>query len=173
MASDTLGQSLTSDNNSFGAAIGLEAGQRIKIGNNWTLVPQAQLVYTSVKVDEFADPFGAAVVFSDGESLRGRLGAAVEYSSVWKEADGTVSHLDFFGATNVRNEFFQGTRVTISGTDTVARQERLWGGIELGATYAWNDDRYAIYGKASLDSGLAKLGESYSLSGMVGFKASW
>ncbi|MCZ7472101.1 autotransporter outer membrane beta-barrel domain-containing protein [Agrobacterium sp. O3.4] len=173
LASDTLGQSLTSDNNSFGAAIGLEAGQRIKIGNNWTLVPQAQLVYTSIKVDEFADPFGAAVVFSDGESLRGRLGAAVEYSSVWKEADGTVSHLDFFGATNVRNEFFQGTRVTISGTDTVARQERLWGGIELGATYAWNDDRYAIYGKASLDSGLAKLGESYTLSGMVGFKASW
>jgi fibronectin-binding autotransporter adhesin len=51
--------------------------------------------------------------------------------------------------------------------------EALWGGLGLGGTYAWADDRYALYGEALAKSSFEDFGDSYAVSGTVGFRVKW
>ncbi len=173
LSSATLGRTLVDGNNGFGYALSVEAGSRIEMDTHWTLTPQVQLTYTNVRFDSFTDPFGARVSLRDGDSLRGRLGLATEYQTRWKEDDGTVSRFSGYGLANLYNEFLNGTRVSISGVDAVSRDDRLWGGLGLGGSYNWNDDKYSIYGEVSAQTGLAHFGDSVSIGGTLGLRVKW
>ena len=40
-------------------------------------------------------------------------------------------------------------------------------------TYSWADDKYELYGEALAKSSFEDFGDSYAVSGTVGFRASW
>ena len=42
-------------NSALGYAIGVEAGQRFTLDGDWSLTPQAQLVYSSIDFQSFTD----------------------------------------------------------------------------------------------------------------------
>jgi outer membrane autotransporter protein len=50
------------------------------------------------------------------------------------------------------------------------RNDRAWGGIGLGGSYNWNDDKYSIYGEGLINTSLNNFADSYSLKGNVGFR---
>ena len=77
LSSDVLG-SLSNGNDGFGYAFSLETGKRLALNQSRTLTPQAQLAYSNVDFDAFADPFGANVSLGTGESLKGRLGLSAD-----------------------------------------------------------------------------------------------
>ena len=58
-----------------------ELGYRIPIGETAALVPQAQITYQHLDLDDFTDPNGVRVSLDDGDSLVGRLGLAFENSA--------------------------------------------------------------------------------------------
>jgi len=68
------GRALKKNSKGFGFAQSIEAGRRIALGPSWSLTPQAQLTYGSVRFDRFTDAFGARVRLERGTSLQGRLG---------------------------------------------------------------------------------------------------
>ena len=171
--SSTVGRRLVDGNNGFGYTLSLEAGQRIALNQHWTLTPQAQLVYSNVRFDSFTDPFGTTVSLSDGDSLRGRLGLAAEYQERRVQTNGTVSRISGYGIANLYNEFLDGTRVNVSGTDFSSRDDRLWGGLGLGGSYNWNDDKHSLYGEVSANTGLAHFGDSYDVGGTLGLRVKW
>ncbi|WP_328505102.1 autotransporter outer membrane beta-barrel domain-containing protein, partial [Brucella intermedia] len=70
---DAVNPTLANGNKGFGYALSLEAGQRIAIDQNWSLTPQAQLMFSSVDFDTFKDTYGARISNRDGDSLTGRL----------------------------------------------------------------------------------------------------
>ena len=37
----------------------------------------------------------------------------------------------------------------------------LWGGVGLGGTYSWANDKYALHGEASVNTSLDHFGQSY------------
>ncbi|WP_409566758.1 autotransporter domain-containing protein [Rhizobium leguminosarum] len=53
----------------------MDTGQKIDLTGQWSLTPQAQLAYSSVRFDSFTDALGGGVSLDDGDSLTGRLGA--------------------------------------------------------------------------------------------------
>ncbi|WP_162792722.1 hypothetical protein [Ochrobactrum sp. 3-3] len=49
----------------------------------------------------------------------------------------------------------------------------LVGGIGAGGTYAWADNKYAIYGEGSVNTSLNHFADSYAIKGNLGFKVKW
>lgn len=170
--SDWIGQ-LTDGNDGFGYAFSAEAGKRFDIGAKWTLTPQAQLVYSNVDFDTFTDPYGAIVSLDSADSLIGRLGLAAEYKDTWTSAKGDVRRLAAYGIGNLYYEFLDGTQVDVSQTGFVNEKDAVWGGIGLGGSYNWADDRFSLYGEALVASSLENFGDSYSYGGTIGLRMRW
>ncbi|MDH7793930.1 autotransporter outer membrane beta-barrel domain-containing protein, partial [Ochrobactrum sp. AN78] len=60
-----------------------------------------------------------------------------------------------------------------SGVDFDTDNDRTWGGIGLGGSYAWADNKYALYGEGSVNTGLTHFADSYNLKANAGFKVTW
>lgn len=171
--SDFLEPGRGSTNNGFGYELSVELGQRFKLSESWTLTPQAQLAYSSVDFDSFADPYGARVSLDDGDNLQGRLGLALENQSSWKNDNGQTERLNIYGVVNFYNEFLSGTRVDVSGIKFMSRSERLWGDIGVGGSYNWSDDKYSFYGEVSVNTSLNNFTDNFAIGGMAGLRVKW
>ncbi|MFC5067999.1 autotransporter outer membrane beta-barrel domain-containing protein [Flaviflagellibacter deserti] len=171
LSSDTAG-SLATDNAGRGYALGIETGRRLAVSGAWSLMPQAHLVYAAVK-DSFTDAFGTPVSLDGAERLTGRLGLSADYRNAWQDAAGQTSRASFYGIANLYHEFLDNTDVDVAGTPFATTNERLSGGVGLGGSYSWNDDKFAVYGEATAVTSLEDLGEDYSVGGTVGFRMKW
>lgn len=168
--SRTLGRSLAKGNDGSGHALSLEGGKRITLSEYWTLTPQAQLTWSSIDFDSFTDPYGARVSLDQGDSLKGRLGLALEHERSGKDANGKASRAKVYGIVNLTNEFLDGTRVDVSGTELNSRAEALAGAIGLGGAYSWANDKYTVYAEVAADTSLKNFADSYEVGGTVGLR---
>ncbi|MGV2140439.1 autotransporter outer membrane beta-barrel domain-containing protein [Agrobacterium sp. 16-2014-1-2a] len=168
LSSSTAAATLISGNDGFGYSFGLEAGQQIALGAHWSLTPQAQLIYSAVDYDDFTDVFGGAVSLSDAHNLKGRLGVSADYEESWTDTAGQTSRLHAYGIANLYYNSFSSSDVRLSGVKFTSEQDALWGGLGLGGTYNWNNDRYTLYSEAAVDTSLNDFGDSYTLTGRIG-----
>jgi uncharacterized protein GlcG (DUF336 family) len=60
------------------------------------------------------------------------------------------------------------SRTDLAGVELVNTQDNLWGGVGIGGTYSWADDKYALHGEAHVNTSLANFASSYSLAGTAG-----
>lgn len=164
---------VASDNDGHGYAFSIEAGQRIAIDPTWSVTPQAQLSFAKVKFDDFIDVFGADVSFGRGESLQGRIGIALDHENSWQNDKGTLDRAHVYGIANLYYEFKDGTQVDVSGVSFENKQDRLWGGIGVGGSYNWDNDRYSVYGEGLVTTSLNNFGDSYSVKATVGLRMKW
>lgn len=171
--SDSANRTLKHGNNGFGYALSVETGKRITIDENWSVTPQAQLMYSNVRFDSFTDTFGSRVSKSRADSLQGRLGISADYQNSWLNDQGTTNRSYVYGIANLYNEFLNGTKVDVSGVSFTNKRETLWAGIGLGGSYNWNDDKYSVYGEGSVNTSLKNFGDSYNYKGTVGFRFKW
>ncbi|MCC8190714.1 MAG: autotransporter outer membrane beta-barrel domain-containing protein, partial [Planctomycetes bacterium] len=79
----------------------------------------------------------------------------------------------YYGVANWYHEFRQGHRVSVSGYRGSAKNERNWGGVSLGASYNWKDDKYSVYGEAGARTSFQSFGTSRIFDGEVGFRLSF
>ncbi|NTE90284.1 autotransporter outer membrane beta-barrel domain-containing protein [Agrobacterium tumefaciens] len=171
--SNDLNRTLTKGNDGFGYALSVETGQKIDLGARWSLTPQAHLSYSSVRFNDFTDPYGATVSLGDGDTLIGRLGLSVDHDNEWKNAAGQISRSSFYGIANLYYDFLDGSNVDVSGARFVSENRALWGGFGLGGSYSWADERYSINGEAFARTSLQDFGDSYSVGGKVSFNVKW
>ncbi len=169
----TANQRLANGRKATGYAVSLEAGKRVALEGNWSLTPQAQLSWSSISASAFDDAFNARVRVEDGASLLGRLGLAAQYATAWRNDSGRASTASVYGIANLYQEFLGGSTVSLSGVDFDTDNDRSWGGIGIGTSYAWADNKYALYGEGSINTGLTHFGDSYVLKGNAGFRVNW
>ena len=173
LSSNLANATLVGGNDGFGYALSVEGGKRIAIDPVWSLMPQAQLVYSSVDFDDFTDTFGSRVSLDRGDSLQGRLGLTLDHENSWQNANGMLDRAHVYGIANLYYEFLEGTKVDVAGVSFASEQDRLWGGLGIGGSYNWNDDKYSIYGEGLVNTSLNNFGDSYSVKGQAGFKVKW
>ncbi|MBV2143353.1 autotransporter outer membrane beta-barrel domain-containing protein [Falsochrobactrum sp. TDYN1] len=173
LSSDPLGIGLADGNHGFGYALSLESGKRIQINEQWSWTPQGQLIYSSVDFDSFYEPFGEKVSLHNGDSLQGRLGLSFDRQNAWQNSKGLTNRIHSYGIGNLYYEFLDGVSVELAETRLTSRNERLWGGIGLGGSYNWDDDKYSLYGEASINTSLNNFGDSYNYKGNIGFRVKW
>nr|WP_247876621.1 autotransporter outer membrane beta-barrel domain-containing protein [Ochrobactrum sp. CM-21-5] len=173
LSSNEGGVALADGNDGFGYAVSLETGKKIQINDQWSWTPQGQLIYSSVDFDSFRDPFGANVSLHNGDSLQGRFGLSFDRQNAWQNSKGLTDRIHAYGIGNLYYEFLDGASVELAGTRLTSRNERLWGGVGFGGSYNWDDDKYSLYGEASLNTSLNNFGDSYNYKGNVGFRVKW
>ncbi|TCQ70994.1 outer membrane autotransporter protein [Ochrobactrum sp. BH3] len=171
--STTANKSLANGRKGFGYALSAEAGQRIDLNDNWSLTPQAQLMWSSIDFDGFNDVFDAAVSLRNGDSLTGRVGISADYRTAWRDANGQLSRASVYGVANLYQEMRGGMSVRVAGNKFDTGSDKTWGGIGAGGTYAWADDKYALYGEGSLNTSLNNFADSYALKATVSFRTKW
>ncbi len=164
---------LTDGNDGFGYALSLESGKRVMLNEQWSVTPQAQLVYSNVDFDSFNDVFDATVDLNRGDSLQGRLGLSIDRQNSWYNDKGLIDRTYVYGIANLYYEFLDGTKIDVSGTSFTSRNDRFWAGIGLGTSYNWNSDKYSLYGEGSINTSLSNFGDSYAYKGTVGFRVKW
>lgn len=60
--------------------------------------------------------------------------------------------------------------VDVTGTALHEHDQPLWGGLGVGGSLSWADDRYTVFGEASAKSSLKNFGDSRSISPKLGFR---
>jgi len=170
LSSATTGNSLITDNDGFGFAASVEAGQKLDLSSNWSVTPQAQLMHSSVSHDSFVDAYGAAVSLDESKSLIGRLGLSADY----QESDETKkSRTHIYGIANLYHDFAGGSKTTVSGVTLASERHSTWVGVGIGGSHNGDDDRYSIYGELNMSTGLANFGESSNVKATFGMRAKW
>ena len=173
LKSATLGTDFAKGNNGFGYALSIEAGQKLALRGKWTLTPQAQLSYSSVRFDSFTAPFDAAVSLSGSDVLIGRAGLSLDYEDAWTGTGGKVSRPHVYGIANLYYDFLDGNDVDVSGTAFHEHDQPLWGGLGLGGSLSWADDRYTAFGEAFAKSSLRNFGDSRAIGAKLSFSVKW
>jgi fibronectin-binding autotransporter adhesin len=158
LRSTVLG-ALTDGNDGHGQAYSVELGKRSPIDAKLSFTPQVQMVYSTVGFDRFADPNDAEVSSGRGESLKTRLGLAIDRQDA-------TSHL--YAVGNLSYEWRGGTASNVSGTPVARTNDRLWGELGVGGTVTVGSLR--LYTEASADTAINDFGHSYSLKGTVGLR---
>jgi len=169
--SRAAGRSLVKGNDGTGYTLSVESGKRIALSPEWSLTPQAQLVYSGVHFDRFDDAFGATVRASRGASLQSRLGVTLDRETRGGENGMNRSHV--YGIANLYYEFLDGSQVNVAGTTFNSRPDRLWAGVGAGVSYNWGKDTYSLYAEGMVNTSLAQVGSNHSLSGNMGFRMRW
>jgi len=164
LSADAVGD-LVDGNDGFGYAFSLEAGRKLPVGGNWSLTPQAQLAYTSVDFDDFTDGFGADVTLESGDSLKGRIGLALDYDGGTGESP---SHV--YGIANITYEFLDGTAVDVAGTEVGFEPDSFGAELGIGGAYRWGGGRHSLYGEAL---GTTSFEGSYGIKGTVGLSTAF
>ncbi len=173
LSSSTAARSLVSGNTGFGYGLGVEAGQQIALGSNWSITPQAQLSYSAVDYDDFTDAFGAAVSLLDGDRLKIRLGLSADYQTDWTDTSGQTSRLHAYGIANLYYDLIGGSKTNLAGVILTGNTDPLWGGIGAGGSYSWEDEAYTLHGEVALNTALDHFGGSYDVTGTAGVRVKY
>lgn len=173
LSSTTANQSLINSNKGFGYGLSAEIGKRLDLNDHWSLTPQAQIVWSSVGFDSFNDAWGAAVALKGGDSLTGRIGISADYRNAWRAAKGLFVRSNIYGIANLYQELMGDMSVKVEEVNFGAGNDRTWGGIGVGGTITWADNKYTLYGESSINTSLNNFANNYSVKGAVGFKVRW
>ncbi len=170
---DAVNRGLAHSNKGFGYALSLEAGQHVTLDENWSLTPQAQLMWSTVDFDSFTDSYGARISSHEGDNLNARLGLAANYQNSFTGADGRKVDTAVYGIANLYQTLIGNNRINYAGTRMTSDDDRSWAGIGLGGSYGWADNKYALYGEGSVNTSLNHFADSYTIKGNLGFKMKW
>lgn len=173
ITSATAGLSLVEGNDAFGFGAGVEAGQRIELGDGWSLTPQAQLSYSAVEFDVFTDAFGANVSLDESGSLVGRVGISLDREVEWLDDEGRANRSHVYGVANIYQNIDSGSQVEVEDTDFSSENDALWGGVGIGGSFNFADDKFSLYGELQAKTSLENFGESSSINGTVGLRVRW
>ena len=159
----------------FGIIASLEGGYAFKLGNNWTLEPQAQLAYQSVSFDSARDQFGF-VSFDDGESMRGRFG--LRLTKAWDVGEELKPHLiTSWLRANVWHEFLGNAKTafgSFDGQTAVPFSSSLggtWGEIGAGVSGQVTDNT-SLFATAAYNRSLDNKGRE-TWDGRLGITVKW
>ncbi|CAK7015365.1 MAG: hypothetical protein MESAZ_02290 [Saezia sanguinis] len=164
--SSTLGVTEVSGNDGKGYAFGLEVGRSFALNDNWSLTPQAQIIYSHVDYDDFYDAYLTPVSLQNHDRATGRLGLSADYRQRMKNGD----TLDAYGIVNLYQNLSGSSKVNVAGVEFEQRNERTWAGLGLGASYSWGQGKYALYGEAGVKTSVQSFGDSYGVTGNVGLR---
>ncbi|AOM41008.1 autotransporter outer membrane beta-barrel domain-containing protein [Xenorhabdus hominickii] len=163
--SKTAGQSLGNSKSALGYALSLEAGQGLDLNQEWSLTPQTQLIFSSIDMNGFHDPFGAKIHFDRSESMKFRVGTTIDYRQ-------KATHL--YGFFNINQEVLGRDDLTnVADVAFISGHDRTWGDGGAGGSYSWDNRKSFVYGQASVNTSLNNFADSYELKAKIGIKTTW
>jgi outer membrane autotransporter protein len=148
-------------------ALSAEVGQRFSLVNGLTVVPQAQLSWSSISDQSFIDAFGNSFQAGSGGSLVGRVGLAVEHEIT----DTTWGDARIYGFGNILHDFNASRSVSYAGVNLRQTGGGTWGEIGTGISFA-SRDGFIVYAQGSYRGSLSGV-LGHGLSATLGLERRW
>ncbi|KIC39865.1 adhesin [Ruegeria sp. ANG-R] len=151
------------DADGSGYEISVEVGRSFALPDEWTLIPQAQVMYSDIKMDDVPDRVDGGRIGSlvDGDTLTARIGLRAEHA--FANNSMLYGQIDFYhtfdNATSV--VFGQNTAFTERGQNTAA--------LTLGGNVALSDHAQ-FYTEITSETGLGNSSGDYSFGWNIGFE---
>ncbi|MCG3471379.1 autotransporter outer membrane beta-barrel domain-containing protein [Xenorhabdus bovienii] len=173
--SKTAGRQLGNNKSALGYALSLEAGQQFNLSPEWSLTPQAQLVFSSINMNKFHDAFGTEVRFDQSRNMKLRMGATIDYSQKWNDDQSKSEKAsNLYGLLNIRQELLgHNDSVDVANVAFHGGNERIWGEAGTGGSYSWDNRKSFVYGQTSVNTSLNNFADSYELNAKIGIKVAW
>jgi len=140
--------------NAFGLSV--ETGKSYKLGTNWTIQPQVQLVYQYLKLKDFKDDV-REIHYGNDSILRGRIGLRATYNSI------------FYSIANVWHDFSNSTEATIGSDNIKEKYSSTSGEIGLGVQIPITNSAY-VYTDLRYERSFKSNPKHNGYRGTVGFK---
>jgi outer membrane autotransporter protein len=161
------------DTSGWGFAASFEGGYPFALDEEWSLEPQAQLVYQLIDIDDFND--GAARVrYSDQDSLAGRVGLRLSRSWDAAEPGEPPRAMNIWGNVDLWHEFLGEPTTEFSSASGyipfTASVDQSWAKFSVGGDFQINETT-ALYGNIGYDTTFD--GDTHGIDGSIGFKFSW
>ncbi|MBY5543644.1 autotransporter outer membrane beta-barrel domain-containing protein [Rhizobium leguminosarum] len=159
----------------FGFAASLEGGYPFDLGDGWLLEPQAQVIWQTIRMDDFND--GAADVRYDNlNSLAGRIGARV--ARTWEAEEATATEparlATVWGRVNLWHEFTAKAQTEVSSANGFvpfsSNLDETWIELGLGATRQVSSNT-SLYGNVNFSTSFD--GDNYAWNGKLGLRVNW
>lgn len=149
-----------------GVAVSLEGGYPIALTQNWTIEPQAQIIWQHLSFDDQQDRF-STVSFDPGNGATGRLGVRLQGEMPFSDMK-----LQPYLKANLWHNFDGTDRVTFGGTDVIST-ERKGTSLELGGgVVAKITDTVSLFATADYTTNLG--GEKTRVfEGNLGLSIKW
>ena len=151
----------------WGAAVSAEVGRTLPLRqSNWSVTPQAQLVYQLVDLDSFNDGI-RHVDQNNQDALRGRVGLRLEYNAAGQAGQAA----SFYTVGNIWHDFINPSHVSI-GRDSIREKfNTTWGeiGVGLQLPLARNSQ---LYGDVRYEHNFGS-SKHQSFRGNIGLKVNW
>jgi outer membrane autotransporter protein len=155
----------------WGITASAETGYTIALGNGYSAIPQAQLIYQRTSLDGGADQFGL-INFAATDEIYARLGGRL--AKGWQTNDGRT--VTTWAETNIWHQFgndAKTTFATLQGTDPTTFAAGLggtWAQVGLGLSGQLTRN-VSVFGVADYDIALSQPG--HSIGGRTGIKIVW
>ncbi|WP_053014335.1 MULTISPECIES: autotransporter outer membrane beta-barrel domain-containing protein [Xenorhabdus] len=173
--SKTASRQLGNNKFALGYALSLETGQRFDLSPAWSLTPQAQLMFSSIDMNDFHDTFGTKVRFEQSRNMKLRMGATLDYSQKWRDDQGkNEKATNIYGLFNIRQEILgRNDAIDVENIAFHGGNDRTWAETGVGGSYNWNDGNSFIYGQTSVNTSLNNFADSYELNAKIGLRVTW
>ncbi|PGH20277.1 autotransporter outer membrane beta-barrel domain-containing protein [Fusobacterium polymorphum] len=140
--------------NAFGLSV--ETGKSYKLGTNWTIQPQVQLVYQYLKLKDFKDDVHE-IHYGNDSILLSRIGLRATYNSI------------FYSIANVWNDFNNKTEANVGLDKVEEKYSSTWGEIGLGVQIPITNSAY-VYTDLRYERSFKSNPKHNGYRGTVGFK---
>ncbi|MDM0058036.1 autotransporter outer membrane beta-barrel domain-containing protein [Variovorax fucosicus] len=172
-ASSLQGQTLKSTGS--GLLASLEGGYRLNLGDDWSLTPQAQLIYQRISLKDGADAYGR-IGYDASNMGYARIGAKLSKTASFGEAAG-AQRITFWARANIWHGFGGDAATTftnLAGGNAVTLKTNLgdtWANLGVGVTTQISRNVSAfVLGDYNVSVGR---GKSHGMSVKAGFTARW
>lgn len=137
-------------------AFSVEGGKNYGLGSNWTIEPQAQLIYQYLNLKDFNDGV-REVHYGNDSALRARLGFRTTYKK------------SFYSIANVWHDFSNTTETNIGSDVVKEKYSATWGEIGLGVQLPITNSAY-VYSDVRYERSFTSNPKHKGYRGTVGFK---
>ncbi len=163
----TGGTVLATNQDAMGYGLSAEIGKRFALRDSVSLIPQAQLIWSSLDGGTFTDSAGSAVDLGNQKRLIGRLGLA--YENAYPTTDGGAEKYYVIG--NLFHDFSRASRVKVAGAVLGASDAETWAEIGLGGSKSW-DKKSHVFAEVTYRQSLNAT-RSANLGLTAGFSVTW
>lgn len=114
----------------------IEVGHRLPVGSHGALIPQGQISHSWFRSHRFTDDRGVSVDLGDTSRTTVRLGLAYEVNGPGTVGGDAAGEDRLYVIGNLLRDFGDGSAVDLGGATLEQEDERLWGEIGIGASFA-------------------------------------
>lgn len=143
---------------------------RVNLNERFSVIPQAQLSYSTITFDPYTDSFGARISPKESDSLSARFGLEANYEAFWEDDDGTAG-ANLYSVMNLHYALMNRNVVNVAGINFRNEEPKARASFGFGGSLNWGDGKFTAHAEVTHQFALSgNAGKDHSTKGQLGLR---